>query len=514
MAMRRKHLCRIQLACLAFAGLVPSVQAQTAAPSDPGPTRAWRIEPRVSVTETLTDNVRPGSGNNRADQITQISPGIRVSGEGARLKLHFDYARNELFYAQNSASHTSQNALNSFGTLEALEKWLYVDFSGVIAQQSISAFGTQSPSNVSINANQTETSSFRIAPYIRGTIGSVANYRFGYSRIATHSKSGNASDVDTSDWTAQISGSTAFRNLGWSVEASQQDAEYSSGRNNESDRLRALLSYQLTGQLKLSISAGSESNNYTTLTKESHNTNGYGIDWSPSERTQVSAFRERRFFGNGHRISISHRMPLSSWRFSDSRDISVFPSQLANVGRGTLYDLWFDQFASAEPDPVKRADLVNTFLQANNLSPNAVVTSGFLSSSASVQRRRDLSFAINGVRNTLTFTASQSESQQLGQSSGINDPFANTSVIRQRGLIVTLGHRLSALSMLNVTGSQMHSSGSSGGQDATLRTINAIFSTKIGVRTSASLGARRALFDSATNPYSENAVIGTVTAQF
>ena len=514
MVMRRDHSCHVSVAFLAFAGLIPPIQAQTSAPSDAEPKRAWSIVPHVAVTETLTNNVFLSDNDKRSDQVTQLSPGIRISGEGARLKLYFDYARNEIFYAQDSSDHRSQNALTSFGTLEALEKWLYIDFSGVIAQQSVSAFGKQSPSNININGNQTETSSFRVAPYIQGRFGSFANYRLGYSRNWTHAKSDNASDVDTTDWNAQINGNSAFKNLGWSLEASRQENDFTNGRNVESDRLRGVLSYQLTAQFKLSVIAGRESNDYTTLNKESRSTNGYGFDWSPSERTQVSAFRERRFFGDGHRFALSHRTPLSSWRFSDSRDISVLPNQLANAGRGSLYDLWFDQFASIEADPVRRAELVNTFLQAHNLSPNAAAINGFLSSSASDQRRRDLSFAINGARNTLTLTATQSESKQLGQSTGINDPFADTSSIRQRGFTVTLGHRLSALSMLNVTGSQMHSSGSGGSQDTTLRVINATLSTKLGARMSASLGARRTIFDSTTDPYSENALIGTLVAQF
>jgi hypothetical protein len=55
--------------------------------SDSGLRRAVSIVPRVSVTETLTDNVRLSSVDKQADLITEISPGIRISSEGRRLKV-------------------------------------------------------------------------------------------------------------------------------------------------------------------------------------------------------------------------------------------------------------------------------------------------------------------------------------------------------------------------------------------------------------------------------------------
>jgi hypothetical protein len=46
------------------------------------------------------------------------------------------------------------------------------------------------------------------------------------------------------------------------------------------------------------------------------------------------------------------------------------------------------------------------------------------------------------------------------------------------------------------------------------RSFNLNLSTQLTREASASVGARRVLFDSATNPYSETAVTGTVQVQF
>ena len=85
-------------------------------------TRAWSIKPRIGLTETLTDNaaLNRAQGNKEGDLITQLTPGIRIEGQSARLKAYLDYALNAQTYAKSDHSRT-QNNLNSFATLEAVD---------------------------------------------------------------------------------------------------------------------------------------------------------------------------------------------------------------------------------------------------------------------------------------------------------------------------------------------------------------------------------------------------------
>ena len=102
------------------------------------------IVPRLSITETLTNNVNLSSVAAQSDQITEITPGVQIGIDGARLKAYFDYSLNHVYYAQGTSPSENQNSLNTFGTFEAVENWAFIDFSGGIWQQTISAFGTQS----------------------------------------------------------------------------------------------------------------------------------------------------------------------------------------------------------------------------------------------------------------------------------------------------------------------------------------------------------------------------------
>ena len=136
---------------------------------------------------------------NKSDLISDINPGIRIEGSGGRSKLRFDYQLHNLIYAQDSSRNNTQNALNAFGTLEALENWFFIAASGVISQQSISAFGGATSTTVNTNANNntTETSTYRISPYFRGSFGSLADYQLRYNLSSTSSKSNSGFDSDT-----------------------------------------------------------------------------------------------------------------------------------------------------------------------------------------------------------------------------------------------------------------------------------------------------------------------------
>ena len=483
--------------------------------SSSGSNRAVSITPRISITETFTDNVSLSSVGRQAEQITEISPGIRIIVNGARLKGYFDYSLDEVVYAQNSSPRRTLNALNTFGTLEAVNNWAFLDFSGSISQQVISAFGNPSIDNTSINTNRAEVATYRLSPYIRGRLGDLANYEVRYSRAITRSDALVGSGVTTSDAVGKIRGDTGFRNLGWSVDASQQSVDYTASRPIKDDRLSAGLSYTITPQLNVFANAGREANNYISLDKQSYTTHGFGVRWSPTERTRLSASRDQLSFGNAHSVSLERRTARTAWRFSDTKGIATTPAQTSITNLGFNYDILFSQFASIEPDPVLRAQLVNAYLQANGINPNATASRGFLTAALTLERRQDLLFALLGVRDTITFIATRSESRRLDTFSTGVDDLSTSSLVRQRGFSVNYARRLTPDYSLGVLASQQNTSGSSSLQDTTLRLINVNVTGRVGRKSFASVGARHTIASTGgAGSYVENAVFANLNVQF
>ena len=484
--------------------------------------RAWVITPRIGLTETYSDNVNVNVGNNnkQGDFTTEISPGIRVESRTARLNAYLDYALRGLFYARQSGYNQTQNSLNTFGTFEAVEKWLFLDFSALIAQQAISAFGPQSPSNSTINNNVTETATYRLSPYIRGQAGGLVDYLLRYNLSTTRSDASAVSDINISEWIGQLRGSTPFQNLKWTIDGSQQSVDYTRGRDTDAERIRGMLTYSLSPQFRVSASVGQESNNYASLDQKTNDTYGYGFDWNPTERTQISAFKERRFFGDGHNVSFTHRFPRSSIRFSDTRDVSVLPNQFTTVGFGTVYDLFYPLLANIEPyasmpPGAKESAIANAIFSTFGVPANTQVTSSFLTSRATVQRRQQLGLTLTGIRNTITLLVSQGDDQSALASASSNDDFSQSNIVRQRGFSLNYSHRLSDISNLNALASRQESTNSgtiagTGNLKATTTIYQINLSTKLGAKTTGALSARHSEFDSTTNPYTENALIGSV----
>ena len=440
------------------------------------------IDPRVGLTETLTDNVRLDDANKKTELVTQVSPGIRVDIKGAKLKTYLDYALTHVSYARGTSSGRTQNALNTFGTFEAVDDWAFLDFSGSISQQAVSAFQTQAIDNTAINANRAEVSTYRVSPYLRGRLGNSANYEARYTHTLTNSSSALSSDVTSTDGSIKLTGGSAFRRLGWSADANRQTADYSRGRTTESDRFNLGLTYAITPQVNAFVNGGYEANNFTSLDKQGYATSGFGLNWNPTERTKLSASRNKRSFGQAHNVSFEHRSARTTWRISDSKDVSVTPSQTGFL------------------------------LNSEVLQPSVI--SSFLTSAISLQRRQDVSVSLLGVRDTITFTATRSQSTRLDTLSIGQDDLNSSAVVNQRGLSVNYLHRLTPDYTLGVVLSQQDTSGALSTQDNTLRGLNVNVSGKVGHRTSATIGARRVVSSGSSVPYTENALTGNLNVQF
>lgn len=479
------------------------------------PVRAWSIVPRVRWTETLSDNVNLTT-QKESDLISTLAPGVRVNANTARLNMALDYELVGYTYARNSDYNNFQNYLNAFGTLNAIENWLYVDFSGYVSQQLISPFGTQSVSNTNINQNRTQTQTYQVSPYIRGQLGGdVAEYFLRYNASTTRTSNGSVSDVDISQWIGQIRGGTPFQNLTWAIDGSQQNTDYSLGRNYDDERIRAIATYRLFPQLRISGSGGQESNNYITVDNESYSTYGYGFDWRPTDRTIVAGFQEKRFFGWGHNVNISHRMPLTGIQYTDVQDVAFLSSGYTPPGQGTVYDQYDALLANQYPDPVARAAYINNLLSQAGIAPNSQAVYGYLNNRPQLRRTQQLSLVLYGARNTLTFGGTRISDETLWVAGGINDPTNPYSKVIQTGYSVILAHRITPLTSLNVGALyQTTDAPSNTSLNNDLTMFQAGISSRLGARTVGTINARRTIYSSVSNPYNENALSASLIFSF
>ena len=495
------------------------------------------IVPRISVSETYTTNALLSNANQRSDLITQISPGIRISSNGGRIRGSLDYALTQQLYANNSSRHRSQNALTAAGTVEAIDNWAFVDFSGSIGQQAISAFGAPAGDGSAVNSNSTETAVFRLSPYVRGRFGSAAEYEARYSLSTSRSGAVARSDVNSSDLALRLNGTGGRQGLGWSLTGDHQTIDYSAGRSTSSRRLNGYLSYPINDKWGVYVKAGTESSDFLVANNQNQNFTAVGVNftpndeaqfsidrdsrgstglvlkWAPSRRTSVSVTRERRLFGDTQTIALAYRTANTAWTFSQSKGAVTNTGLSVGAPTQSLYDTLLAQFSAGETDPVRREQF-GAFLIANGIRPANTAIGGFLTSALSLQNHQQLSFALFGARNTISVIATRSSNTRLDTASVSVDDLSRSGVVRQNGVVVNLSHRFTPASVLNLAASSQNASGSAGQAGTSTKSVNVNLSTRLTKDTTASIGARRVIFDSSTAPYNETAVVGNVNVQF
>ena len=471
--------------------------------------RGLTVTPAFSATQQFTDNRNLSANDPQAESITVLSPGVRMAIRSARVQGSVDYSLNGVFYARGSSANSVQNALASSLRAEFIEGHGFVNPSASISRQSISALGLQGERPNEINANSTEIRSLNIAPSLRGRLFGDVEFEARLSSSLVSRADGAAGDSTAHNAGVRIGDNS--RALGWSVDASRSISNFDGGRETTQDVLRATLFYSPLNDLRVSLNAGTERNNVQSTDQRAGDTWGGGVNWQPTPRTQFGLTFERRFFGNSHSLNLSHRLKRSVLSYTDSRS-----STQNTAGAGatlTLYDLYFLQFTSIEPDPVLRDVLVRNFLQAAGLNPNTRLPGGFINSALTLQASRNLSFAIQGIRSSVVVSAFSTSTRRLDSVSGAQDDLSRVDVLNQAGWNLSWSHRLTPGSSLVFSTSQQRTPSRGAVAGNGLKSASVSWASSIARRVSLSVTGRHSQADGA-NSYQENSVSASLGVSF
>jgi uncharacterized protein (PEP-CTERM system associated) len=486
--------------------LAPAVLAQEVT------ARPWTFESGVGLRQVFTDNVDLGP-DKRSDAITEATGSVRLGANRGRLRGFLDYSLTASAHARKQDANELRHFLAAAGTAELVSEFAFVDLRANYSQQAISAFGTQSRDRALDNSNSTDVGSLSVSPYLRGAFGRALNYEARASLQTTRAKDTTASDVDNASASLRLDGNAAS-NLGWNAQVVHSETDFLAGRQTFNTQARVGLSYLVGRELRLGVHVGRERTDVAVLGGESLDIWGAQAQWSPSPRTSLSGDFERRFFGNAHHAQFSHRTPNTVWSVSSSRDLST-TSQEGVGAFGSAYDLFFRHFTSAEPDAVKRDLLVRTLLRANGIDPNTVVVGGFLASAATLRLLHAASVGLVGARNTVTLQVTSSREERADRLANAFDDLTTAGVVRQLGLNLDWAYRLSATSSLTASAAYQRSeSDAAGTARSTLKSLTGVWTATLGPRTTASVGARHARYDSPSVPYDENSVFGSFRLSF
>lgn len=503
----------LTLALAAFAAVTHAQQGD-------GGGSGMKILPRIGFSQTWTDNLRLSDQNKDAALIATVSPGISIVSNSGALRGSLDYSLNGIAYIKTSEASQLQNSLSAVGQAVIVPSTFYVDASASIGQQSASAFGLQSTPTLGsqggvsplVNPNRHETGVLNVAPLLRGLFGGVASFDLRGTFSITKVRDSALGDSRSIGASLLINQLTAGL-LGWYVQAHTQQTQPKGSTANRSTTLTGGLNYRPDFDWVFSANAGRERTDYLGggSNAQSGVTGGVTADWTPTPRSRVKGNWQRHRYGNSHGLALEHRLSRSVWTLSDNRSVTLGNAG-SSGGMRTVYDLFFQLFASQEPDPIKRDAVVRAYLLSQGLSPDAPLSGGFLSTGPSKVHNQTLSFALQGVRSSLTGNFLRSTTSRVGDNLNQGD-LASNARVEQRSYSLTASHQLTPTNAISLTASRQETAGDSAGARSQLTSLTTSWNGRLGSRLSVQLGGRHSRFEGVAS-YSENAVYANLTQQF
>jgi uncharacterized protein (PEP-CTERM system associated) len=157
------------------------------------------IEPRISIRETFSDNVRLTSTQKDVGFVTTISPGFRASIDGGRVQGSIDYSMDyrigQFAKVFDKVRHSLAAKVNS----ELINDFLYLEGGAVATVLNQDLRGSRSISGDNDNPNVNNVFSGYIAPVVRRRIGDFARFEGGYKFSDTEVEDRNRSSLGTGD---------------------------------------------------------------------------------------------------------------------------------------------------------------------------------------------------------------------------------------------------------------------------------------------------------------------------
>ena len=505
-----------------LSGESASAQAQASANAG-APRNPWRLQPSLSVDETYSDNINLApAGSERWELVTNVSPALRLTRYGSRLKLDFGYQPQFLYYARGTNNSVVRNYLDANANATIVENLLFFDARAAVSQQNVSPFGSLAANSVNGSANRAESRIYSLGPTLRSRFGNDLSYNLGYRYTGSSYNSNALGASHTSQVFGSVQSGTSFRDLGGGLTYNRSDQSYGGANRIIIENAGANLTYVLSPTIRLLAGAGYDRNRYPAAPGQGLSGPSYfgGFDWNPTHHTRLSAQVGHRYFGPTANVVFNRTTARTSLSVSYSRDQTTSSATGLAMVASPQYVLVDQLLRTAIPDPVLRAQAVAGILTQAGLPTYG--TTGFLSNQLYLQKRFDVSLALLGLRNTVTLSAFRSESQVLSTLTTSFDVFNQASNFRQTGFTVSWSHKLGPRTSANLIAQKIHNQAIVGSGDTRQRILTASVSRQLQKNLSGALTYRNVRQDSASagaggffsGSYRENAVLGSLRLTF
>lgn len=277
----------------------------------------WTLSPSVTLAESYTDNVTLSSDNSPKESqwITQIIPGLSLTGQGRELDFSLAYHMQSLFYAGNSERNNINHQLDSRAKASLISRFLFLDASANVSQQVVNPDEKFSANNLAIVSNRRDVATVSLSPYIETRLSKniLAHIRATQDRVMYGEKSSLNS---TSNKYEMRLSSASKGDWSWGLRLSSQDINYEEdvlnpNQTDEKNRDAVFnLGYKISPKIQLTALSGHEEYEYQHSAISNQPKDNYwqaGAIWKPNSRSTLTLGGGKRFFGRTWYLNVQQK---------------------------------------------------------------------------------------------------------------------------------------------------------------------------------------------------------------
>jgi uncharacterized protein (PEP-CTERM system associated) len=459
------------------------------------------VQPAVQIRSVTTNNVSFAEADAaRSDSLLVVTPRLDVLTVNPGYRLNASLSADAVTYLGRSQADRLLPRAQADLTAQLVERWLFVD--GTLSADTTAGnpFGVLEDESSTL-FNRTTVYRQRISPYVERELSprERLQLRTDHSWFQNRNAGGTDTRIDTYLQSQRASYELRPQPLGLRTEYTRDSSDYSSLSENsvlfETARLSAM--YEAAPQLVLTLTAGRDHARYSGI-EQRETLRGFGLRWTPSERTSFDALIEKRFFGTGWAINLAHRTPFLVVNADAQRRSTTYAAQVAALPAGGDVAQLLDSLLSTRiTNPVERATAVQQLIAQRGLPATLASALDLFSPSAQVLNSASLSAALLGVRHTITLRGFHDRTADL---IGANPPPLFSSNARQYGASLGMTRRLQPDTTADFSLTRNRVVGFGTNQGVVTNNLSVRFgaSRQLSLRTTVSAALRRQWVDSTT----------------
>lgn len=295
--------------------LLSSVASLTCGAAD------WNGTAQLSTKGTYTDNLNLSDSDGGGDFFTEITPGVVLTGQGARLDLRLAYSLQYLSYLTSSDDDRVNHRLQASSQSEIVRERVFLDAQAAARQELIDRYDRFGGDATSPSDNLQTTVTYSITPRYVERLGRYATLtaRAGIDGVL-YSKEGDDSTGINSE--IGLSSGSAFNDLSLDATLSHEHVQYDDGDEDQYTSIQGTVGYRLTRKWRVAATGGYEDNDYPSRDQTNGAIYRWTVTWTPGPRTTWQMGLSKRYFGWSPTLDLSHRHKRSSWTATYTREVA------------------------------------------------------------------------------------------------------------------------------------------------------------------------------------------------